>query len=206
MLGSITHKGTFHQPRITETAGTAIVSTIPPAMRGAKTRLTFLEYVCSTTAHTLRLMVALNRVSTTAAAAASATSLVLSAATFRGDTLASGDYIVVKHTDGTYGAYLVSALSVLTVTIPALAKAVASGNPVWIMGAIGEAEHKQILVTASVRQQWSAPTGLMTTGYRTVVAGTTYARSGNDDPMIVYSNNATAAGLLENASGYYGSP
>ena len=216
-LGTLNVKGTFNIGlRRTETAGTAIVIVIPPARRGARTRITGIVYTNGSTAHTLRVLKALARTTVATAAAINATTLVVTSASFRGDTLAASDYIVVQHDDGTYGAYLVSAVAtVTTLTIanhssPAttgLSVACAAGNRVWLMGAIGEAEHRTILAVASVVNSYNdAVSGLASSGYRSVASGTVYTRSGNDDPLIAYSNNATAAGAFESVSGYYGSP
>jgi hypothetical protein len=207
MSGSPLVKGTFHKKRNTVAFGTIITQVIEPAMKGAKTRITAMDYICGGTAHTVTVMKALAKTKTTAAAVATGTALVLEAATFLNQTIAANDFIVVKHTDGTYGVYLVSALTTLTVTIGALSADVASGSPVWIMGATGEAEHIPFLVTASVRNTYYDPiAGVVTSGYRSVYGGTVYQRSGNDDPLLIHSNNATATGILEHVSGYYGSP
>jgi hypothetical protein len=200
-------KGSFDKKRKTETAGTEILQVIEPSMKGAKSRITSVIYTCGSTAHTLSLMKALAKTTTTAAKVATDTTLPVTSASFLNQTIAANDFIVVKHTDGTYGAYKVSGISSLTLTINALSADVAAGSPVWVMGAIGEAEHRQILVIASVMNQFRDPTGgLCTTGYRSVYSGTVYKRSGNDDPILVHSGNATAAGVLEAVSGYYGSP
>lgn len=204
---SILNKGTFAKKRLTQTAGTEILQVIEPSMKGAKARITGIIYTAAATAHTLSLMKALNKTTTTTAKVATDTTLVLTVATFLNQTLAASDYVVVKHTDGTYGAYKISGISGTTITINALSADVAAGQPVWMMGSISEAEHCQILTIASVMNQFrDAISGLCVTGYRSVYSGTVYQRSGNDDPILVHSGNATNAGVLESVSGYYGSP
>lgn len=199
-------KGSFGYKRVTQTAGTVITRLIEPAMRGAKTRLTQLSYVSGGTQHTLTILKALARTTVTAVQAASDTAVSVASKAFRGDTVAASDYIVIQHNDGTFGAYLVSSVTNLTFTIPSLAAALAIGNFVWILGATGEAEHVVLspLVSALTRYQDSLG-GIACSGYRSVSGGTVYQRSGNDDPLLIHSNNATAAGVIESASGYYGS-
>ena len=183
----------------TQSAGTAIVELIPPLAR-YRSRLDTLVYTPAATAHDLILMKAINEVITTAAAAASDTSLVLSSASFGADTIASGDYLVVEHADGTYGVYLASGLSTLTVTINALAKAVNAGAKVWIMGAPGDSTyHLTIKTVASTKEVHESISGLIESGYDIG----TYSRDGIGDPLLVYSANGTNAGSIQRGSASY---
>jgi hypothetical protein len=196
-------KGRFGLDRKTETAGTAIVHCIPPSLRGGKAIITNIDYVAAATAHTLTIFKAIAKTTTTAAAAASQAVVALTAKTFRGDTLAANDFVVIQHTDGTFGVYVVSSVSGLNVTMTGNVSAISANAPVWIMGAVGEAEHVQILTIASVRNNYaSAFAGIAQSGFYTSNADG-YNRSGIDDPLLVHSNNATNAGFLENVSGYY---
>lgn len=201
-------KGAFSNAnRATANANTAITVLVNPAMRGAKTRITNINYTNGNTTHLITVLKALARVSTTAANA-SANTITLSSMAFRGDTLAGSDYVVVEHSDGSYGAYSVSSVNTTTLVATLasnLTVAVASGAKVWIMGATGEAEHKTMLAPVSSLSRFeSALAGIVTSGYRSVSGGTVYQRSGNDDPLLVHSNNGTAAGVIEVVSGYYG--
>jgi hypothetical protein len=184
----------FHFDHHTQTVGTVILEVIQP-QDGVKPRLTSLVYTPGATAHDLVFLKALNQVLTTAAAAAAATSLVLDIATFAGDTIASGDYLVVEHADGTYGAYLASALSTLTVTIGALAKAVNAGAKVFIMGNPTDSYHQTFTSIASTRTELQ--------DYVSGIADGTYERDGAGDPALIYSANATNAGTLNRAAGRY---
>jgi hypothetical protein len=187
----------FHQ---TQSSGTAIIQRIDP-QTGRKIRLTSLVYTAGATAHDLILMRAANQVATTAAALASATALVLDSASFAGQTLASGDYIVVEHADGTYGHYLISALATLTITIGALSKAVNAGAKVWIIGATGETWHSTLKSIASTRIEFRDEVGgIAESGWDD---GSSYARSGAGDPMLIYSANGTNAGVLDRGAGVY---
>lgn len=188
----------FHH---TEAFGTPIVDLIPP-QPSSNIRLTSWVYTPAGTAHDLLFMRALNKVYTTAAAVAAATSVVLDSASFCGQTIASGDYLVIEHGDGTYGFYLASALATLTVTINALSKAVNSGAAVWIMGAPGDTSYHSTLKTiASTRMEFvDYLSGIAQGGFDD---GTAYARDGIGDPALLYSANGTAAGTLNRASARY---
>lgn len=182
-----------HIDHHTEAFGTVITELIPPVSNRIA-KLTSLVYTAAGTVHDLILMRAIHRVETTAAAAAAATSLVLSEATFGGDTLASGDYVCVEHSDGTYGLHLVSNLATLTITINALAKAVSSGADVWIFGAPSDSSyHLTLKSIASTRIEFKdEAAGLITSGYDIG----TFDRDGLGDPLMFYSANGTAAGVL----------
>lgn len=191
--------GAFAFYHNTQTSGTPITQLIPPPRStNYKLRLMKLVYTAGATVHDILLMRALHQVETTAAAAAAATSLVLDEATFVGQTLANGDYVVVEHADGTYGVYLVSALATLTITINALSKAVNSGAKVFIMGAPGDTSyHSTLKSIASTRIEFDGgASGLGDTGYDDGV----YDRDGKGDPMLIYSANGTNAGTLNHGS------
>lgn len=187
----------FHQ---TQSSGTPIIQVIPP-QTSRKAKLTSLVYTAGATAHDLIIMRAGNKVLTTAAQSAAGTTLVLDSASFVGQSIASGDYLIVQHSDGTYGAYLASGLSTLTVTIGALAKNVSSGAPVWIMGSISEAWHSTLKSIASTRLTLEdAVSGIAESGWDD---GTSYARGGLGDPLMIYSANGTNAGTLDRGGASY---
>ncbi|MCI0352005.1 MAG: hypothetical protein L0Z53_21505 [Acidobacteriales bacterium] len=127
--------------------------------------------------------------------------MVVSSATFGGDTIASGDYLVIQHGDGTYGLYLASALASLTVTINALTKAVVSGDYVWIMGAPGDSSYHLTLksITNDRVEFKDDASGLITSGYDIG----TFSRDGLFDPLVIHSDNATAAGTINYGSAAY---
>jgi len=194
--------GTFHFYTTTQTAGTVITQLIPPSPSvSQKVRLTKIVYTPGATVHNLILMRAAEQVLTTAAAAASATTIVVDSSGFAGQTIASGDYLVVEHADGTCGLYLASALATLTVTINALSKAVNSGARVWILGSISETWHSTLPTVASIRNDFAEPIGgLAQSGWDD---GTSYARDGRGEPMVIYSANATNAGTLNHGTAIY---
>lgn len=187
----------FHQ---TQTAGTVILQLIPP-MADLIARLTSLVYTAGTTAHDLIFMRARGQVKTTAASAASATTITVDSTSFSGETIAANDYLVVEHGDGTYGAYLVSSVAALVVTINALAKAVNAGAKVFVMGAPGDAAHSTLKSIASTRIEFADyVSGIAQGGFED---GTAYARTGRGDPVLIYTTNATNAGTLNRGAASY---
>lgn len=203
-------KGTFStQNRVTASAGTAFTFVVPVPFYGARTRITELNILSGSTAHLITIMKPLARTYATVAQAASDTSLTLNSVSRIGANMGSSDYVVVQHSDGTFGVYAVSAVNTTTkvVTISALSAAVAANAMVWQLGTLTSTPHVTFTNVASVLNRWSSPiAGLATTGYKLVVSTTVYSRSGNDDPLVVYCPNTTAAAVLESCSGVYGTP
>ena len=184
----------------TETAATPILELIPPVV-GRKVRVTSLVYTPAATAHDLVLMRTIAQVELTAASAASDTTLDLSAATFGGDTLASGDYVVLEHADGTHGAYLASGLATLVLTVNAISKAANAGANVYIMGAPGDTSyHNTVKSIASTRTEFIDPLGGIMDGDYDIG---TYSSDGLGMPVLVYSANGTNAGTMNWGSAVY---
>ncbi len=194
------NQGSFHIDHHTESSGVAITELIPPKAN-CKARLLKLVYTPGATVHDIVVMKPLEQVLTTAAAAAAATALVLNVASFTGQNLASGDYVAVEHSDGTYGLYLVSALATLTITINALTKAVNAGAKVYIFGSPTETYHYTYKTVASTRTEIGVDeAGIGVTGF---ISDGTYSRTGLGDPLMVYSANGTNAGTLNYGAGVY---
>jgi hypothetical protein len=191
---------TFQWDHHTESSSTEIVEFAPP-IEGMRAKLTSLVYTAAATEHDLRLMKAIHQVTLTAASAASDTTLDLSEATFGGDTLASGDWVILEHGDGTYGAYKASGLSSLVLTVTAITKAANVGAKVWIMGAPGDSSYHLTLKSGtSARLAFSAEFGgLVESGYNIG----TFNRSGIGDPIMFLSANGTNAGTLNLGAGIY---
>jgi hypothetical protein len=101
----------------------------------------------------------------------------------------------------------VSAVSTLTLTVTALEAPAPAGSEIWYFGTVAEAGGDQTILkpTASTRTQYTpGEAGLANAGFRDEVSDVIYNRSGLGDPMIVHSNNATAAGIIEYcAYGYF---
>jgi hypothetical protein len=184
----------------TAAANTEITDfSIPQANRRA--RLTSLRYTPGATEHDLVIMKAIEQVTLTAASAASDTTLDLSAATFGGDTLASGDWVILEHGDGTYGAYKASGLATLVLTVTAITKAANVGAKVWIMGAPGDTNYHLTFKSGTTTEKhfYDPFGGLAESGYDIG----TYFRSGLGDPIMFLSANGTNAGTLNQGAGVY---
>jgi len=189
---------------LTANAGTAISFVVPPKP-GYKVQVKNLNYESGSTAHTPLVLKALAKTYLTAAAATSATSIVLASAAFRDQTLANGDYVVIAYDNGTYGFLAASALSTLTATVSALAFAAAANNSVWILGSLTEVEHSVFRPKVSVMSQYQDFSGAVAEGgfLPKTVASVNYVNdNGYGDPIVLYSGNATAASQLT-ASGVY---
>ena len=102
-------KGSFHVGSKTATAGTVFTGLIPPKPQ-AYAKIARMVYTTAGTAHTLSVLKAQGKTTTTAAQAASDTALTLSSISLAYDengaslseNLAASDYVVVQHTDGTW--------------------------------------------------------------------------------------------------------
>lgn len=192
----------FNWDHHTETAGTVITEYAAP-VANRKAKVTSLVYTAAGTVHDLVLMRCIDSTETTAASAAAASTITLTKVTFNDQTLASGDYLLIEHGDGTFEINTVSSVASLVVTLGAnLAKAVNVGDTVWMFGSpTAEASyHVTLKSIASTRQEFQSSTGgLCETGYDIG----TYSRDGLGDPLLFYSANGTAAGILNWGSGVY---
>ncbi len=196
-------KGSFHVGSKTATAGTVFTALIPPKPQ-AYAKIARMVYTTAGTAHTLSVLKAQGKTTTTAAQVATDTALTLSSISLALDengaslseNLAASDYVVVQHTDGTWGAYLISSVSGSTLTIGALAKAVANGATVYGMYEVARTVGKA---------SWQVTTRTSTTEtfetYDSAIGVVASAKV--NEPLLVHSSNVTAAGtLLYTAAAY----
>jgi hypothetical protein len=189
--------------RATATAGTAFTALCPPR-RGLKTRINHLSYNCGGTAHTLTVMRELARTTVNAVAAAgqAVVQLVVDPGTLitPARVLAAGDYLVFElpNQQGA-AAFLVGVVSsvaasgsnlnvTLTANLPT--GGLTKGAVCWMMGVAADL-HPQYLLAASA-----------VTTLSEALAGFVGARL-SYSPLLLYSNNITAAGTLQNASVAY---
>lgn len=197
--------GAFQATYLTVTADTPITCPIPPRDR-AYTRLKRCRYRTAGTAHALTFMKALGKTTTTQAQVATDTTLKLTADPGTGTpsgNIATNDWICVQCSDGTFFFAKVTNVSTLTITIAALPADVAAGATVWTFGAPGN--HTSTQTNPKVN-----PT---TGSTQTTVASSTQDFDGGEsglcqslnqnEPMLVYSDNATAAGFMEVVSASY---
>jgi hypothetical protein len=198
--------GTFNFGASTAGAGTPITQLIPPSPNAssAKTRLTKVVYTSGTTAHDLIFMRSANKVQVAADAAAAATTVTLDDASFMGTPIASGDYLVIEHSDGSFGLYKATGLASLTVTINALTKNVKEGARVWLLGAPSDTWHSTLATRASTREtDFADPiAGMAESGWSD---GSSYDddHDGRGEPLVVYSANGTVAGTLNFGNAMY---
>lgn len=181
--------------KLTQTAGTVISRLIPPKS-GNITRLTKLVYTADTTAHTVTVCRPIGtRVKLSSGASAGQAVINLSADPGpSGNGIAANDFICLKHDDGVYRLHKVSSVSTLAITLTANLSVVASANqPVWFFGAIADTDPNIGEAHNSLRGIASA-----TTTYEDAPDGAGLFASHNTfEPLLVQSNNATAAGTLE---------
>lgn len=201
--------GRFTVPYQTQTADTIIADVIPPKS-GLYTVLNTVAYTNSSTAHTLTVMRSQGSTTTTAAAAASQAVINVASLSLAKDMagnslaedLAANDFLVIAHSDGTYGVYKISSISSLAITLTSnLTQAVASGAIVYGMYELGRTtgiKHLQFTLPAS------ATTYLPNnpSGNGSGELGIAQSK-GVSEPLVVHSGNATAAGKLLYAQASY---
>ena len=148
----------------TETLGTAIDEEIP-GQNGKRLALVGFDYLCGSTAHTLKVLhcgsVAGSRTVTSALAVSGQKVIAAAVAPTdpAGNATASGDIIAFQLTDGTWEFDTVASLSTLNITctnnITGLdsgggATAIAAGGAIRIFGVIGDGYNFTFGLTASV--------------------------------------------------------
>lgn len=199
------HKGSFAQPSATATAGTVITSLIQPRLN-AIARIAEIVYESAATAHDLVFMKSLGETVTTAAAAAGATTLNVAALAFgAAQTIAANDYIAVQLASGNFQMLLVSGVSTLALTVPALDEAVVSGAKVHLFGAAADTGHFTMTTKASAVNRYATapPNGVVNSGFSFVSSNTRYQNKGFGKPILFYSANGSNAGLLRSLNGTY---
>lgn len=178
----------------TQAFGTPITRVIPPKSTGRACVGNF-KYINSTTAHTLTMMVTLAQTTVASEAASGATTVTLTTipTAADGSILAANDYLIMQYEDGSWASFLVSSLSGLVVTVPALAQKILKNSVVYFMGAPGDHTSRQFAMPASTTYDFIA------SDFR--IRAATGALPGQ--PILVHSNNATATGVLSHLSYYY---
>ena len=182
----------------TQTAGTEILRVCPPKA-GRFTRVHAWVYDNGATAHTLTLMVPLDKTQVASDAAAGQAVIKLKKAPVdaSGNKIAANDYIVVKDENGIFGVYKVASVSGTSVTITAsIGAADGSGfvnkiladSAVWFFGTTADHDKRNFTMKASA-----------VTTMPDAING--WATSPNKfEPIVVHSNNATNAGILVGVS------
>lgn len=189
----------------TQTAGTVIRQLVPPNRLGY-TRVTKVVYTCAGTAHTVTCLRPLGKTTIASAGAAGQAVINLTAdpgvaAAYGGisNAIAANDLVAIRTaSDGITRLYTVSSVATLAITLTGnLSVAVAAGDTVWFFGITTDtdgrtgAAHPALLPPASA-----------TTTYEDREGGVV-ASVAKDEPILVSSNNATAAGTLAQLSWCY---
>lgn len=214
---------TFAIPRNTQTAGTAIVSTVPPR-KWARTKITFLQYTSGGTAHTVTFLRELGRTKVTTAVAGAGTSIILTqdpglysllpewvsrgiTPSTSNNAIAASDYFVVQLKDGTFYTATVSSATTnadgtVTLTVSAIpAAGIAAGATFWFMGVAGDTDPHYNAVNPSVLPPVTATTPFPASASG---GGAPIVQSFHmESPIIVFSNNITAAGSIDQGTASY---
>ena len=209
--------------RLTETADT-VINALVPANRLGRAFIAALLYLCGSTAHTLTFLRALGRTKFTTATAAAGTVIYMvrnpgpdgtgntGTVTNNGypqgvtaNLLAANDLVVIRETDGVSRVYTVSSVSTtnpLAVTLTGgLTAGVDVNSDMWMLGittdtdpTVGRA-HPTRLAVVSVNNMYPGAVGAAACGV--------CASHRNDEPILVQSNNATAAGAFNSVDYAY---
>jgi len=214
---------TYAVPRQTQTADTPIVAPVPPRV-GKRTKISYLEYISGGTAHALTFIGELGRTTVVAAVAGAGTVIRIAKdpgvystnAEFFGrgitpsasdNAIAASDYFGVVLNDGTFYAATVSSVATnsdgtVSVTVSAIpAAGIRAGATFWFMGVAGDTDPHYNRAHAAIAPPTSATTGFPgASGAGGAVVWQSYHPN---SPVILYSNNITAAGTLSQATALY---
>jgi hypothetical protein len=188
-----------------------IIQTLVRPFKGAWTKITRICYSTTGTAHTLTIRKSIGKTTLAANAAAAQAVIVLAATpgftingTFTANRAVAGnDYLVVERVDATcgrttYDLYKVSSVSGLSITLTGnVVGALAKGAQVWLMsldtdkipGATNNPTNPKFTTAATAAYANVPPIFAEDMGVASTV--------GQEEPMIIESNNATATGTLE---------
>lgn len=210
----------FAVPKQTQTAGTVIKDVIPP-LQNLRTKLALLKYTVSTTAHTITVLRPLAKTTVKTAAAASATSLIITrdpgnysanatldqkqfTPSVANNLIAANDWFAVRKPDGTWlldkpSAATTNADGSVTLTVSALPTGgIAAGADFFFFGITTDTNPQDNKAHPSFASGTSQ-TITFGDGSSSLVEGYNLG-----DPLMLHSDNATAAGTLEQAAGFYG--
>lgn len=199
-------KDVFAAGKATATAGTPIVI-LMPRKRRLKSWISVIKYTCGSIAHLLTIMRALGSARLAANAAAGQNQVVLLTDPSVGNTgaLSSGDYVVLEDDNGVCTLFTISAVSgtvpAITLTLSAnlpnqASKApptmAALGKRLWYFGTPAASGHLNLDTTANTTNTLQGDTD-----------GGLGGSLNREEPLVLYSPNATAAGIFEQVNGTY---
>lgn len=187
--------------KLTQAFGTLIQRLIPPKS-GAITRLTTLVYTAQGTAHVITVLRSIGK--TKLSSAASASQAVINLVADPGPTIpsanpiAANDYVAMQSDDGVTRLYKVSSVATLAITLTSnVVYAASAGRPVWFFGITTDTDPNTGEAHPTLRGVAS-----QTTTYTDVNndgAGI-FATHNTFEPLMINSDNATAAGTLEQST------
>lgn len=198
----------------TQTAATKITQLIEPHQSGF-TRLSALRYLVGANDHQLTLMRPFNKVTFTADAAGAQAVVNISAdpgnysalnplCRTANNLIAANDFVVYRCADGTFVVDTVSSVATLAITLTANVPTggVKSGDPLWFFGVAADVNPNNALANPILLG--SATTTLTLVENEANCLGTIpdlgsglSLGDGIYQPLILQSNNVTAAGFLE---------
>lgn len=193
----------------TITADTLIEVVIPPK-DGCRTRVMKFEYTSAGTAHTVTLMKPLGQTTLSAAAGTGQAVVNLTADPGTGTVaggIAANDYLIIRK-ESTGVVYLVKVSSVATLAITLTANvpvAFSAADTVWFYGIPTNVRTNTAVGHMALLPPVSATTTFSSTDWGEGI----FTTDGRDEPVIISSTNATAAGTMKliNAAYFsYGSP
>jgi hypothetical protein len=172
-------------------ADTAAVRVLPPRRDGKRTTCAGFSAQPAGTAHTLTILVALDKGLVVTDAASGATTLsidrILQDQTGgSAGTIAVGDYLVVEYEDGTFAAIAVTGSGATkTPTFSATTQKIKAGTTVWFFGAPADHTDRRFICTLNARLTCSvADLGSIGTSLH------------DNEPVVVHYDNVTAQGVL----------
>jgi hypothetical protein len=203
--------------RNTQTAATVIVQLVEPWPKGGWTRLSSLIYRAGANDHLITVMRPCNMVRFAADAAAAQAAVVLTAdpgvynvkgtLATANNVIAASDYVAYKAADGTFKVDTVASGSgvspTLTTNLPT--GGVKAGDPLWFFGIVTDTNpnnnqaHPRFSGVASTTLTLTGGAGLGTIpDHKLLDLG-----NGQGQPLVIISDNVTAAGFLENVGVEY---
>jgi hypothetical protein len=222
--------GRWSVGKATATGGTAFAKLLPPAselcqypaggMAKSHTVITDISYSYPTTVtHALTILRPLNWTTFSADAAASQAVVNLTADPGSYSTvyqyptrnsvkprtannlIAASDYVVYQCPDGSYVMDTVASVATLAVTLTTNLPTggVKAGDPLWFFGVAADTDP----TTAVAHPGFSVVRAPGSAGITTLHSECLFTSLHPGDPLIFYSDNATTAGTLEFAAGYY---
>jgi hypothetical protein len=201
----------------TAAAGTRIRYLIPPdPKRVGKTKVTLARYISAGTPHTLTFARPIGRTTVSAVAAAGQAVVNITADPgvttgltdpFNGavigpntNAIAANDLVAIRETDGVTRFYTVQSVSTLAITLTGnLVKGCAAGDAFWNFGIVGDTDPR----TGSAHPALLPPVSATTTYQGGSNDGAVLGTIGTDEPILVDSGNAAAAGTIDQLSWAY---